>query len=199
MLTVALLISLLPISSITSCEQNSKKEALLKQLNPAIVFTCVYSDEHELGVWFVTQQSPAEVEAWFQNYTEQVLQNHYGPNITLSVNRSDSFIEISADSKESTRWSATTYADDVGMCLGTISFQTTADRDWTTYQSFASLARVDLQISQKGTGNYSLVKIVTIGQISNGIPGHGKLVIFPELEAESINRFNQALDLNSRL
>lgn len=35
-LIVALLVSLFPISSIASCEQNSKKEALLKQLNPAL-------------------------------------------------------------------------------------------------------------------------------------------------------------------
>jgi hypothetical protein len=195
-LVIALLLSLAPISSVASCDQNSKKEVLLKQLNPAIVYACVYSDEHELGVWFVTQQSPAEVEAWFQSYTEQILQSYYGSDIMLSVNTSASLVEISAISKKAASLSENELA---AICIGGFIDPTSRDLyDNTNKLLRSSLAQVDFQISEKAAGEYSVVKMVPIWQAFNAIPGQRKLVIFPDLHTELIKEFTQSLPSASR-
>lgn len=85
MLIIALVVSLFPIYNINSCVSNPQKEALLKELNPSIVFVCIYSDNWELGTWFVTTQNQKQLQNWFQSYIHDILPSYYGDGIEIGM------------------------------------------------------------------------------------------------------------------
>lgn len=124
------------------------------------------------------------------------MQTYYGSAITLTVNTSDALVEISAAKKGAEKLNS---YDDGGICIGGFFNPSRPDLyDNTNSQLRSSLAQVDFQISQTAAGNYSVVKMVTIWQASNALPGHRKLVIFPDLQTDLIQEFTQSPQMNWR-